>query len=154
MHSDAELAHLAVTLVAVGSHFNRATYHVSGVGVSYVSLRVLAAVEREPGLRVGELAKREGITQPSMSQAVKRLVDAGLVNRITNAQDARASDLTVTEAGRDTVQQYRAAASEKIVPVFRSLSEDDIETLEKAVEILFDLTNQLRQNLEPRIERS
>ena len=154
MYSDAELAHLAVTLVVVGSHFNRATYQVSGVGVSYVSLRVLAAIEREPGLRVGELAKREGITQPSMSQAVKRLVDAGLVKRITNAQDARASDLTVTEAGRDTVQRYRTTASEKIVPVFRSLSTDDIETLEKAVEILPVLTNQLRKNSEPRIERS
>lgn len=147
MHSDADLSLLAVDLVAAGSHFARAAYQVSEVGLSYVSLRALAAIEREPGLRVGELAVREGITQPSMSQTIKRLVDDGLLERTPSAEDARASDLTITEAGRDAVRRYRADSAEQIVPVFRDLSPGDIDALQRAAEILPGLTKQLRENL-------
>lgn len=146
MHSDADLSLLAVDLVAAGSHFARAAYQVSEVGLSYVSLRALAAIEREPGLRVGELAVREGITQPSMSQTIKRLVDDGLLERTPSAEDARASDLTITEAGRDAVRRYRADSAEQIVPVFRDLSPGEVETLQAAAELLPRLTEQLRHH--------
>lgn len=144
MHSDGTLSRLAVELVAAGSHFTRATFQASGSELSYVALRVLAVLEREPGLRVGELAYREGIAQPSMSQVIKRLVAEGLVDREPSPDDARASDLTVTDAGRAAIKAYRQASVRELVPVFRDLSPGDVDTLIHATEILPGLTARLR----------
>ena len=146
MHSDETLSQLAIDLVAAGTHFSRATFRAAGSELSYVSLRVLAALQREPGLRVGELAHREGIAQPSMSQAVKRLVDDGLVSRTPSLDDARASELTITDAGCDVVNAFRTASVREIVPVFHDLSPGDIETLIRAAEILPSLSERLREN--------
>lgn len=144
MHSDETLSRLAVELVAAGSHFTRATFQASGSELSYVALRVLAALEREPGLRVGELAYREGIAQPSMSQVIKRLVAEDLVDREPSPDDARASDLTVTDAGRAAIKAYRQASVRELVPVFRDLSPNEIDTLIHAAELLPRLTQRLR----------
>ncbi len=144
MFSDETLSHLAVDLVAAGSHFARATFQATGSELSYVSLRVLATLQREPGLRIGELARREGITQPSMSQAIKKLVAEGLVAREPSPDDARAFDLTITDAGRAEVRAYREDSVHALVPEFRDLSPDDVETLIKAAEILPVLTARLR----------
>lgn len=144
MHSD--LSRLAADLVAAGSHFARAAYHASGVGHSYVALRALAAIEREPGVRVGELARREGITQPSMSQAIKKLVAEGLVHRNPSVDDARATDLTITDAGRAVLGEYRRGVAVGVAPVFRDLSPGEVETLQAAAELLPRLTEQLRHH--------
>lgn len=145
MHHDEELAELAVDLVAASSHFARAAFQASRFTLSYVSLRVLATLDREPGLRVGELAIREGITQPSMSQAVKLLVDGDLVTRTPSAEDARASELTVTQAGREVLSNYREISAHEVVPTFASLPPSDIAALQRAAELLPELTQALRR---------
>ena len=145
MHSNEDLAALAVELIAAGSHFTRAAYQASGMELSNVSMRVLAALEREPGLRIGELAAREGIRQPSMSQAMKRLVDDGYAARHTVDDDARATALTITDAGREALHNYRTAAAEAVAPVFETLKPEDVATLQRAAELLPELTEELRQ---------
>lgn len=95
---------------------------------------------------MGELAHREGIAQPSMSQAVKRLVGEGLVSRTPSLDDARASELTITDAGCDVVSAFRTASVRELVPVFHDLSPGDIETLIRAAEILPSLSERLREN--------
>jgi len=143
MHSDETLSRLAIDLVAAGSHFTRATFQASGSKLSYVALRVLAALEREPGLRIGELARREGIAQPSMSQVMKRLVTEGLVAREPSPIDARAYDLTITDAGSAAVREFREASVRELMPVFQDLSPDQVDTLIHAAEILPGLSERL-----------
>lgn len=145
MHSNEDLAALAVELIAAGSHFTRAAYQASGMELSNVSMRALAALEREPGLRIGELAAREGIRQPSMSQAMKRLVNDGYAARHTADDDARATALTITDAGREALHNYRTAAAEALAPVFETLKPEDVATLKRTAELLPELTTELRQ---------
>lgn len=145
MHSNEDLAALAVELIAAGSHFTRAAYQASGMELSNVSMRALAALEREPGLRIGELAAREGIRQPSMSQAMKRLVNDGYAARHTADDDARATALTITDAGREVLRSYRVAAAEAVAPVFEPLKPEDVATLKRAAELLPELTAELKQ---------
>lgn len=145
MHSNEDLAALAVELIAAGSHFTRAAYQASGMEFSNVSMRALAALEREPGLRIGELAAREGIRQPSMSQAMKRLVEDGYAARHTADDDARATALTITDAGRKVLRSYRAAAAEAVAPVFDALKPEDVATLKRAAELFPELTADLKQ---------
>lgn len=137
---------LANDLVWASSRFARTAYQATPVQLSYVSLRAMAAINREPGLRVGELARLEGITQPSMSQAIKKLVDDNLITRHPSPEDARATDLMITDKGRDILQKYRADSAAQIVPVLDTLDDDDIAVLKRASELLQHITKELAQN--------
>lgn len=137
---------LANELVWASSRFARTAYQATPVQLSYVSLRAMAAINREPGLRVGELARLEGITQPSMSQAIKKLVDDNLITRHPSPEDARATDLMITDKGRDILQKYRADSAAQIVPVLDTLDDDDIAALKRASELLQHITEELAQN--------
>ena len=137
---------LANDLVWASSRFARTAYQATPVQLSYVSLRAMAAINREPGLRVGELARREGITQPSMSQAIKKLVDENYITRHPSPEDARATDLMITDKGRDILQQYRTDSAAQIVPVLDALHDADIAVLNRAAELLQHITEELSTN--------
>ena len=137
---------LANELVWASSRFARTAYQATPVQLSYVSLRAMAAINREPGLRVGELARLEGITQPAMSQAIKKLVDDNLITRHPAPEDARATDLMITDKGRAILQKYRADSAAQIVPVLDTLDDDDIAALKRASELLQHITEELAQN--------
>lgn len=137
---------LANDLVWASSRFARTAYQATPVQLSYVSLRAMAAINREPGLRVGELARREGITQPSMSQAIKKLVDENYITRHPSPEDARATDLMITDKGRDILQQYRTDSAAQIVPVLDALDDADIAALNRAAELLQHITQELSTN--------
>lgn len=137
---------LANDLVWASSRFARTAYQATPVQLSYVSLRAMAAINREPGLRVGELARLEGITQPSMSQAIKKLVDDNLITRHPSPEDARATDLMITDKGRDILQKYRADSAAQIVPVLDTLDDDDIAALKRASQLLQRITEELSTN--------
>lgn len=137
---------LANDLVWASSRFARTAYQATPVQLSYVSLRAMAAINREPGLRVGELARLEGITQPSMSQAIKKLVDDNLITRHPSPEDARATDLMITDKGRDILQKYRADSAAQIVPALDSLPDEDVAVLKRGSELLQHITEELAQN--------
>lgn len=145
MHKD-DATRLENDLVWASSRFARAAYQSTQVELSYVSLRALAALSREPGLRVGELARLEGITQPSMSQAIKKLVDANLVTRHPSPSDARASDLMITGRGREVLAQYRADSAANILPIFDTFTDEDLAALTRAAELMHHLTEELGRN--------
>lgn len=136
---------LANDLVWASSRFARTAYQATPVRLSYVSLRAMAALNREPGLRVGELARLEGITQPSMSQAIKKLVDDNLITRHPSPEDARATDLMITDKGRDILLKYRNDSAAQILPVLDTLSDDDIAALHRASELLQQITEELSE---------
>lgn len=140
-----EQTQLANSLVWASSRFARTAYQATPVQLSYVSLRAMSALNREPGLRVGELARLEGITQPSMSQAIKKLVDGGFITRHPSPEDARAADLMITDKGRDILLKYRNDSAAQILPALDTLSDDDIAVLHRASELLQQITEELSE---------
>lgn len=76
---------------------------------------------------------------------MKRLVDDGYAARHTADDDARATALTITDAGREALHNYRTAAAEAVAPVFETLKPEDVATLQRAAELLPELTTELRQ---------
>ena len=68
-------------------------------GVSPRQFSVLALLVDDPGLSQGELARRVLITPQSMSELLRGLIDAGLVER-GPVRPGRAASLVVTDDGR------------------------------------------------------
>lgn len=112
--------------------------------VSRTETAVLRAVLTQPR-RITELAAGEGVTQPAISRVVNRLAENGWVERDPDPEDGRAVMVTITTAGQalyETVRaEYRALLHEEMA----SLSDEDIATLDRAIDVLEDLIGRLQE---------
>ena len=64
-----------------------------------------AEANGESGLKVSELSKRLNVTSPTVTQLVKSLEGAGLVERKMDHTDRRVVHIHLKEAGREVIQQ-------------------------------------------------
>lgn len=112
--------------------------------VSRTEMAVLRAVLTR-ARRITELAAGEGVTQPAITRVVNRLAGNGWVGRDPDPEDGRAVMVTITPEGRalyETVRaEYRALLHEEMA----ALSEKDIETLDRAIDVLDELIGRLQE---------
>ncbi|WP_313554959.1 MarR family winged helix-turn-helix transcriptional regulator [Miniimonas arenae] len=138
--SDA-LDDLAATLVVSASRFGRTASRATGTHRSLVAHRVLGNLHNEGPLRIGALTHLEGITQPAMTSAVNRLEEEGLVTRTADPEDARASVVVLTDAGRAEVADFRLRAAAHVRPLLDALGPDDVDVLRRAAALFQDMTD-------------
>lgn len=104
--------------------------------VTDAQLSVLFWLWRDGALGLGKLSELERVTPPSMNRTVNGLVEAGLVERTTSADDGRKVLISPTEKGielaRQTKQRRVAWFSEHLA----SLSAEDRAVLDVATPIL------------------
>jgi DNA-binding MarR family transcriptional regulator len=134
---------LAARLISQGSRFARTASRKAGEQRSLIALRVLANLRQEGDLRIGELARRETITQPAMTATVNRLEEDGLVARAADPSDARAAVVRITDAGTAELEAFRMRAAARVRPALERLGEDDLAVLGRAAELLGQLADRL-----------
>lgn len=88
--------HLRRASAVVSNDFSRA---VAGTGMRQVLFGILSIIESNPGINQGNVGRALGIQRANMVSLVNELVDRGLVNRQTAADDRRAFALSLTTAG-------------------------------------------------------
>jgi DNA-binding MarR family transcriptional regulator len=86
-------------------------------------LRTLAFVHRRPGACLFELAEHLGVTRPTASSLVERLVKRDMLTRTPDPQERRRVLLTLTPLGlrhfrsaRDSTRRWMAAVLTRISP--------------------------------------
>lgn len=114
------------------------------VQLSRTEVGVLQALTVGP-IRITELAKREGVTQPAISLLVNRLENRGWVRREPDPADGRAVLVRVTDAGVETWNQLRAEYRALLHEEMASLPDADVQTLARAVEILDRVIERLKR---------
>jgi DNA-binding MarR family transcriptional regulator len=123
-------------LVSSTQRLSRIVVSETGDFASPAVWRTLTALQAESPLRLGELAARTRVTQPTMSGLVSSLVKSGWVERVSDPSDARALLIEITPAGTTAVDSWRAKAGAAMEPYFDELTDDELDTLERAVDIL------------------
>jgi len=98
--------------------------------------------------RISELAEFERLAQPTMTQLVKRLEQSGLLTRERQADDARVVLVTLTEAGRTAVEDFRAQASAALARCLTEMPDEQVDALAAATETLTRLVTLLQQRSE------
>ena len=73
--------------------------------VTIQQLRVLDHVMKQPGLSGQELGALLGVSAPTASGLVERMVEKGLISRTDDVDDRRVRRLHPTEAGLDTMRR-------------------------------------------------
>jgi DNA-binding MarR family transcriptional regulator len=96
----------------------------------------LATIERHGPLSPSELAKRERIQRPTATRIVRHLEVAGLLERVRDPEDGRASILSVTSEGRQLLRRLRARKTAYLAKRLDGLGVEDRLTLERAAELL------------------
>jgi DNA-binding MarR family transcriptional regulator len=96
----------------------------------------LATIERHGPLSPSELAERERIKRPTATRIVRHLENGGLVERVRDPEDGRASILSVTGEGRTLLRRLRERKTAYLAKRLDRMNAEDRRTLERAAELL------------------
>ncbi len=100
------------------------------------SASALATVERHGPITPSELAEIERVKRPTATRTLGVLDDAGLVDRAPDPADGRSCLVSVNTAGRERLRRLRGRKNAYLARRMRDLPDADLETLERAAEIL------------------
>ena len=106
---------------------------------------LLTLLDRGP-IRMTELAAHEHVRTPTTTVAIRRLEKLGLVKRSRDPSDLRAVLVDVTPRGLVQHKESLAARRAQLAALLSKLSEEDLETLTKALAPLERLVGQQTQN--------
>jgi DNA-binding MarR family transcriptional regulator len=106
------------------------------IGLSPARFSLLATLRYHGPLRVGEIAREERVTQPTVTQSVQGLESAGLVRRRPHPSDGRGRVVELTPAGRAVVRRARARKIAWLNAVLGELDEHQRQALHSAAALL------------------
>jgi len=97
------------------------------------------------GCHAKELAHRAGLDQSTVSRSVAALVSHGLVDRVPDPADKRASILAVTPAGRQALAEARDWFEGVLARALKEWRDDEIDVLTASLgRFVTDLDSALR----------
>jgi DNA-binding MarR family transcriptional regulator len=104
--------------------------------LSPTAVAALATVERHGPLTPSELADLESVRRPTATRTLRALEEAGLVVRTPDPADGRSALVDVTTEGRERLRRLRGRKNAYLARRMRALPADELETLERAADIL------------------
>jgi DNA-binding MarR family transcriptional regulator len=127
---------LAETLrVSIGRLARRLRQQSLG-GLTPSQTSVLATLDKHGQMSMSRLADHEGISKPSVTGIVGRLVDKGLVERQRDPGDGRSAIVIISEAGRQVLEERRRERTAYLARRIAALDDEDREILERAAQLL------------------
>ena len=109
------------------------------LGVTGGQASLLYAIQLTPGIGVGELADREGISAAGMSGHVDRLERAGFVKRTSSTTDRRRVGLEVTEEAKRVLDAVKRRRTTWLAKRLSHLSKQELDAIDRAIEPLAEL---------------
>ncbi|MEZ5201313.1 MAG: MarR family transcriptional regulator [Micropruina glycogenica] len=107
-------------------------------------LRVLDHVMKQPGLSGQELGALLGVSAPTASGLVERMVEKGLISRSDDVDDRRVRRLHPTEAGLDTMRRLDSMFERALAVVLQELSTADLELLCQGAQAMLSAIERVR----------
>jgi DNA-binding MarR family transcriptional regulator len=105
-------------------------------GLTPTSLAALATVERHGPMTPSEIARIERVKRPTITRTLGCLEREGLIDRAADPADGRSALVSVNAAGRERLRRLRKRKNAYLARRMRDLSDEEVETLARAAEIL------------------
>ncbi|PZV06187.1 MAG: MarR family transcriptional regulator [Leptolyngbya sp.] len=129
-----------MTVVPAVTRFLRADIRRHGKPqLSLSQLRVLYFLRRRSQSSLSEVADYLDVTRPTMSAMVERLVQRGLVNRISDPAERRRIILTLTTEGAAEMERVYDATLQTVADRLANLPAADLQQVQAGLAILGDL---------------
>jgi MarR family 2-MHQ and catechol resistance regulon transcriptional repressor len=110
-----------------------ATAGIEGTGLGNSDFRVLEVLLHKGPLPVNTIGPIVNLTPGSISIAVERLVEKGLVSRIESAEDRRVRMVALTPAGKNLIAAAFQNHAAQMRRVFSELSAEELHDFEMAL---------------------
>jgi DNA-binding MarR family transcriptional regulator len=101
----------------------------AGLGLTMTQLRVLFMVRADEGVSAGTLAENLGVTPPTLTRIVDRLVSNRLVRREADENDRRLVRHHLTREGLRTVEEMERTGRARVNSVLSRLTPEQVERL-------------------------
>lgn len=125
---------IGVLLVGVcRTHRNRASALLGQVGIYVGQEWILFQLRDEEGITQSQLAESCNVEGPTMSKALQRMEQAGLVARQEDPEDARVSRIYLTDQGRHLCEKADALWAELERQTVSGLSADERRLLRRVL---------------------
>jgi DNA-binding MarR family transcriptional regulator len=128
-------AHLRTAIVRTARRL-RQEAAAEASGLTPTSVAALATIERHGPLTPSEIADIERVKRPTITRTLGCLEREGLIDRAADPDDRRSALVSVNGAGRERLRRLRRRKNAYLARRMRDLSAEDVETLERAAEIL------------------
>lgn len=107
------------------------------LGLSIAQFRALNYLSRRPGASLSELAEFLGLTPPTASKLVQKLVTRKVVARRAG-RDRRRIRLTLTSQGRSSLGTARLETRDKLAESLETLTRGELVALSASLRVLAD----------------
>jgi DNA-binding MarR family transcriptional regulator len=114
-------------------------------GLTPTRISILLTVVREGPVRISDLAEAEGINPTMLSRVISDLVEAGLLERVSDERDRRAARVETTRSGRGLAERMRRERTDALILALESLTAADRRQVELALPSLEALAEQLKR---------
>jgi DNA-binding MarR family transcriptional regulator len=126
-------------LLNVIARVNRwATFHAD-MAIRPAQARLLAQIDALGAARVGDLARADHCSQPTMTTQLQRLEEQGWVARTLDPADGRAVLISLTSSGRAVLGEVRQARAQVLAPVLGRMSDTERSRIQDATATLTEL---------------
>ncbi len=139
-HGGADPFGLAFRYNSIAIHLTRRLREAdTSSGVPPARLSALSVLVFGGRHTLGDLARRERVTPPTMTRIVTGLEQMGLARRRPDERDARLVWVEPTPEGREVMERARLARVERLAEELRALPEADRQVLDRAAQVLLAL---------------
>jgi DNA-binding MarR family transcriptional regulator len=122
----------------------RTTAASTDAGLTPTKISVLLSVDRRGTTRISEVAELEALNPTLLSRTISTLVDAGLLDRVSDARDRRTAWVEVTDEGHRLAERMRRERTEVVNRGMSTLPAAERRILEQAIPALEALADRLR----------
>ncbi|MDR1236764.1 MAG: MarR family transcriptional regulator [Propionibacteriaceae bacterium] len=99
-------------------------------------IRVMERLYSNPGMSIQELSRRLGVSAPTASGLVDRLVDKGMVERIDDKKDRRIRRIFPSPLGQEFTAAIGSLFGNVLARVVSVLDIADLELLKRSTEVV------------------
>lgn len=103
--------------------------------LTIAQLRILAKLNQKSS-SISEMAEWQGVSAPAMSKMVGILETRGLARRVTQSQDRRQVEVSLTKDGKETFLSIRKAVRQRLAARIQSLSDTKKQLISDAIKVL------------------
>jgi DNA-binding MarR family transcriptional regulator len=138
-----EIERIAADLLPTASQLVRLVLRRVDDEVSRTEGGVLRTLTAGPR-RITELAELEGLAQPTMTVLVKRMEERGWVERASDVADGRVALISLTAAGRSTLERFRAHYRAALAELLHAMGDGELSGLDAATASIGRLVEHLQ----------
>ncbi len=107
--------------------------------VTHQQFEVISLLGEEETLKVAEIGKRLQIAKAQMTQVMDKLSELGLIERKTNPEDRRATNVSLSDRGRTVLDANMMRYQKAVKETMAALSDADLAELSASLRRVQDI---------------